>query len=155
MTNGSRAELGTREADLLDHWGDCPPPETVQAVQNLLQIYTLATDHGWASRFKALFEPTATWDGSAIGYGSAQGPAEIADLVLGHFDPARPMIHLPGPAIITSQSDDEVASLCWCVAHRLSEPSRPAIHFYYADRIRRDDDRSPWRFSSRVLYAAG
>lgn len=160
MTDGTLAAvdgLGDVGAEVLDRWEQSAPPDTVAQVQSLLQVYAAVTDRGLSDRFTSLFTPDAEWDGTALGYGSARGPDAIAALVLGHYDPLRPMAHLCGPPVVTSRDGtaDEVASLCWCWARRLGDGPHPLIVFSYADVCRRAGPGAPWRFARRALLPAG
>ena len=133
-------------------WSAPPHPETVTALQNLVQAYAFLTDHADADGLAALFTSDADWDGTDLGYGSAHGPADIVAAVLQHVDPARPMIHLPGPPLLVEESEDHARGLCWCMATRAAAgaPS-PLIFFYYDDEFRRDD-AGRWLFSRRTLH---
>ena len=77
-------------------WREAPAPEVVAQLQNLIQVYAVLTDTGRAEELASLFTSDASWNGEELGYGSANGPADIAATVLAHFDPARPMMHVPG-----------------------------------------------------------
>jgi hypothetical protein len=128
-----------------------PPPEVAVELQNLIQAYALLTDEGREPELAALFWPDAVWDGRELQYGMATGPESIAKLVLTHFDPARPVVHLPGPPLLTVVSEREVESVGWCLATRLvDDRTAPMIYFYYHDLLR-CDERGDWRFASRYL----
>ena len=132
-------------------WSAPPHPETVAALQNLVQAYAFFTDHADADGLAGLFTADASWDGTDLGYGSAQGPADIVEAVLQHVDPARPMIHLPGPPLLVHASDDHARGMCWCMATRAAAGAAgPLIFFYYDDEFRRDD-AGRWLFSRRTL----
>jgi len=132
-------------------WRDAPAPEVVGRLQNLTQVYAVLTDAGRAEELAELFTSDASWDGEELGYGSARGPADIASTVLAHFDPARPMMHVPGAALLVAISDTEVHGVNWCLATRSSTDSNsPLIWFMYDDVFRRDDD-GEWRFAARTL----
>jgi hypothetical protein len=132
-------------------WPNPPPPEVVQTLQNLLQVYALLADEGREAELARLFTDDAEWDGEELGYGEASGPEAIARTVLGHFDPNRPMMHLPGPGLFTAVSSDEVHAISWCTATRWADGrTSPVIYFHYEDVLRRgEDDR--WRFARRAL----
>jgi hypothetical protein len=132
-------------------WDATPPPDIAVALHNLVQAYALFTDDGRADELASLFTADATWDGSELGYGSARGPQAIADTVLQHFDPDRPMVHIPGPPLLATVSATEVRGVGWCMATRSSgDRPAPLIFFHYDDDFRRDDD-GVWRFSRRTL----
>lgn len=129
-----------------------PRPSAVDAVEigNLLQAYALFSDHGCRADLAALFAPDATWDGTELGYGTATGAAQIVALVLGHLDPDRPMVHLPGPPLLVRIDDDHIDAFSWCVATRLEHSrSKPVIFFSYDDELIRTDQG--WRLLSRHL----
>jgi hypothetical protein len=130
-------------------WTSAPGPDVVAELNNLVQAYALFTDEGRAEDLAGLFTADATWDGTDLGYDSARGPEAIAAAVLKHFDPARPMIHVPGPPLLVEASDSEVRGVGWCLATRSAgDGASPVIYFHYDDQYRRDDG---WRFSSRTL----
>lgn len=132
-------------------WAAAPPPEVAAKLQNLMQAYALLTDEGRQSELAALFWPDAVWDGRELQYGIATGPASIAKLVLTHFDAAKPVVHLPGPPLLTTASGGDVQGLSWCLATRLVDGrTAPMIYFYYHDLMRRDA-RGHWRFARRYL----
>jgi SnoaL-like domain len=132
-------------------WSSAPPPDVVAELNNLVQAYALFTDEGRADDLASLFTDDATWDGIDLGYGSAQGPEEIARCVLQHFDPARPMIHVPGPPLVVGVSESEARGASWCMATRPTvDGAGPMIYFHYDDQFRRDDGRG-WLFSRRAL----
>ena len=131
-------------------WAAGPAPADAQQLQHLLQVYGFLTDQGRGDELAALFTEDAEWDGTEFGYGAATGPAAIAALVTGHHDPTRPMIHLPGPAVLTPVSADEVHGVCWCTATRWTGTATgPVQYFHYEDVFRRDD--GGWRFARRLL----
>ena len=131
-------------------WSESPPPDVVTELQNLVQAYALFTDNGRADDLGELFTADATWDGTDLGYGTAQGPDAIAATVLQHFDPTRPMIHVPGPPLLVAVTESEVRGVGWCLATRASsDGTAPLIYFHYDDEFRREADR--WRFSRRTL----
>jgi hypothetical protein len=132
-------------------WEDAPPPDVAAKLQNLVQAYAVLADEGRESELAGLFWPDAAWDGRELGYGVASGPAAIAKVVLEHFDPGRPMVHMPGPALLTMAPNGDVEGLCWCLATRLTGGrTAPMIYFYYHDLMRRDMDGN-WRFARRYL----
>jgi hypothetical protein len=132
-------------------WQEAPPPEVVAQLQNLIQVYAVMTDTGRAEELESLFTSDASWNGEELGYGSANGPAEIAATVLAHFNPDRPMMHVPGPALLVAIDDREVHGVSWCLATRASEEgSSPLIWFMYDDVFRLDDGE--WRFAARTLH---
>jgi SnoaL-like domain len=132
-------------------WAAVPSPEVAVELQNLMQAYALLTDEGREPELAALFWPDAVWDGRELDYGIATGPQSIAKLVLTHFDPARPVVHLPGPPLLTAVSDREVEGVCWCLATRLVDGrTDPMIYFYYHD-LMRSDAHGRWRFAHRYL----
>lgn len=132
-------------------WAAVPPPGVAAELQNLVQAYALLTDEGRESELAALFWPDAVRDGRELQYGIATGPASIAKLVLAHFDAARPIVHMPGPSLLTVTSDGDVEGLCWCLATRLVDGrTAPMIYFYYHD-LMRCDAQGRWRFARRFL----
>lgn len=140
--------MGRFEGGWAERWREAPPPGVVHEIVNLLQAYALLTDQGRKESLEALFTDDAVWEGSELGFGRAEGPQAIAALVTGHFDPDRPMMHLPGPPLLTVAGTDEVGAFTWCTAAR---GSGPVIYFHYEDVMRRDaSDR--WRFASRILH---
>jgi SnoaL-like domain len=131
-------------------WTVVPPPDDVQRLQHLLQMYGFYTDQGRAPELAGLFTADAVWDAQELGLGAATGPQAIAALVTGHFDPAHPMVHLPGPAVLTVVSPDEVHGVCWCMATRWTgSGTMPVIYFHYEDVFRRATGE--WRFARRLL----
>ena len=133
-------------------WASPPPPEVAAVLVNLLQLYAVYTDRGREAELAALFTPDATWDGTEMGFGVGEGPEAIAATVLSHFDPAQPMMHVPGPPLLVAISDDVVRGVSWCIAARSSGDKAgldPVIWFHYHDEFRRDD--GAWRFRSRKL----
>jgi hypothetical protein len=132
-------------------WTSAPAPDVVAELNNLVQAYALFTDEGRADELAGLFAADATWDGTDLSYDSARGPEAIAAAVLKHFDPARPMIHVPGPPLLVRVSDSEVRGVGWCLATRSpGDRASPVIYFHYDDLYRRGDDG--WRFSNRTLF---
>jgi SnoaL-like domain len=135
-------------------WATPPPSSTIELIQNLVQAYALFADAGREEDMATLFTPRAEWEGQSLGYGTAVGPPDIAALVCGHFRAGEPMMHLPGPALLTAVSDVEVHGTSWCMATRWAQGgTRPVIYFYYEDVFRRTDDGT-WRFHRRRLHAA-
>jgi hypothetical protein len=131
-------------------WSEPPPPDVVAELHNLVQAYAFFTDNGRVDELAGLFTADATWDGTELGYGSARGPEAIAATVLQHFDPTRPMIHVPGPPLLVAVSESEVRGAGWCLATRSTgDGTGPLIYFHYDDDFRRDAGR--WRFSRRTL----
>lgn len=131
-----------------------PDARDVQAVQNAIQWYAFHVDAGRLDDVAALFTSDAVWDGDELGFGRATGPSSIAELVCAHFRPDRPMMHLAGPAALEAVAEDEIHSVCWCLATRWTDGTTgPFIHFYYDDVLVRDDDAT-WRFRSRHLRPA-
>jgi hypothetical protein len=131
-------------------WSESPPPDVVVELHNLVQAYALFADNGRADELADLFTADATWDGTELGYGTAEGPEAIAATVLGHFDPTRPMIHVPGPPLLVAVAESEVRGVGWCFATRASsDGAAPLIYFHYDDEFRRD--ARGWRFSRRTL----
>jgi hypothetical protein len=123
-------------------------------LQNLVQAYALLTDIGDAARLAELFTADAEWDGSSLGYGTANGPDAIAELVCGRFNADEPMMHMPGPVLLAEVDDVEVRGISWCTATRWRDGTmRPIIYFYYDDVFARAAD-STWRFRRRSLHAA-
>jgi SnoaL-like domain len=135
--------------DLARRWRDAASADDVVLITNLLQAYAVFTDAGARDDLMRLFTPDARWDGRPLDYGLATGPDEIADVVLAHHDPDRPMIHLPGPPLAVRSGDDlEVFS--WTLATRLSDgATKPLIFFSYHDLVCRQD--GGLRFRSRTL----
>jgi SnoaL-like domain len=143
---------GRRDAILSTarRWSEPPPPDVVAELHNLAQAYALFTDHGRADELAALFTDDATWDGTELGYGVAHGPEAIAAAVLAHYDPGRPMIHVPGPPLLVAVSESEVRGAGWCLATRSGgDGTGPMIYFHYDDEFRRDS--GGWRFARRTL----
>jgi hypothetical protein len=128
-------------------WGSPPAPDVYGPLQNLIQAYALFTDEGRSDELRELFTPDATWDGTDLGYGTAEGPDAIVETVLGHHDPARPMVHVPGPLLLVEVAADEVQGASWCLAAR---STGPLIFFHYLDGFRREPD-GRWRFARRRL----
>ena len=132
-------------------WAAVPPPDVAAKLQNLMQAYALLTDAGRESELAALFWPDAVWDGRELQYGIATGPVSIAKLVLAHFDTAKPIVHPPGPPLLTMASGGDVRGVCWCLATRLVDGrTAPMIYFYYHD-LMRCDAQGHWRFARRYL----
>jgi hypothetical protein len=128
-----------------------PSPEVALLLQNLQQRYAVLTDQGHTDPLAELFTDDAVWDGNELGYGYAEGPAAIAANVTGHFRADRPMMHLPGPLLLTAVADDEVHGTSWCMATRwLGDSTSPIIYFHYEDVFRRGADGT-WRYGRRVL----
>jgi SnoaL-like domain len=139
----------TSPLDLARRWQDAASADDVVLVGNLLQAYALFTDAGLGDDLAGLFTAEATWDGTALGYATATGPREIADVVLAHHDPTRRMVHLPGPPLAVRCGEDlEVIS--WTLATRFVDGvARPLIFFGYHDVLARVD--GSLRFRSRRL----
>jgi hypothetical protein len=135
--------------DLVHRWQDAASADDVVLVTNLLQAYAVFTDAGLRDDVAGLFTADAHWDGSALGYAVASGPANIADVVLAHHDPARRMVHLPGPPLVVRSGDDlEVFS--WTLATRFVDgAAKPLIYFSYHDLVVRE--AGSLRFRSRRL----
>jgi hypothetical protein len=132
-------------------WSTPPSPAVMAHLQNLMQVYALYTDEGRGQELARLFTADATWDGTELGYGVASGPEEIAATVLQHFQPARPMLHVPGPLLAVEIADGEARGVSWCLATRESgSGAGPLIYFHYHDGFRRDA-AGGWHFSRRVL----
>jgi len=130
-------------------WGDVPPPDDALEVQNLLQVYGFLTDQGRGQELGTLFVDDAEWDGTELGFGSARGRDDIVALVTRHVDPARPMIHLPGPPVLTG-GGDEIHGVCWCMAtFWTGSGTAPLLYFHYEDVFQRQS--GDWRFARRVL----
>jgi hypothetical protein len=130
-------------------WGDVPPPDDALEVQNLLQMYGFLTDQRRGQELGTLFVDDAEWDGTELGFGSARGRDDIIALVMGYVDPSRPLIHLPGPALLTG-GGDEIHGVCWCVATSWTgSGTAPLLYFHYEDVFQRD--AGDWRFARRRL----
>ncbi|MGH3152621.1 MAG: nuclear transport factor 2 family protein [Streptosporangiaceae bacterium] len=129
-------------------WANPPPAADAEQLRNLLAAYAVFTDAGRRAEIAGLFTADAAWDGTELGYGQASGPEAIADVVLSHHDPQRPMFHFAGPPLLVSRSATEVHASSWCVAAR--SDGGPVIYFEYADVLRRDA-AGRWRFASRRL----
>jgi hypothetical protein len=128
-----------------------PPPGVAVELQNLHQLYAFLTDRGRNKELAALFTDDAVWDGNELGYGYAEGPEPIAANVVRHFNPDEPMMHMPGPLMLTAVSDDEVQGTSWCTATRwVGGQTRPVIYFHYEDVFRRAADGG-WLIARRVL----
>jgi hypothetical protein len=144
-------------ADLLpvtDRWAAVPDPADAVAVQNLVQAYAVYADAGRTEAVAGLFTEDAVWDGTALNYGTAEGAEAIGVIVTGHFRPDEPMMHLPGPPIVTVAGADEIHSVCWCLATRWTAGTTgPLIRFYYEDVVRRAAD-GRWLFARRRLRPA-
>jgi hypothetical protein len=138
--------------DLAGRWATPPPPATSVVLQNL--VHAMFTDIGDAGRLAELFTADAEWDGSSLGYGSAEGPDGIAELVCRHINVDEPMMHMPGPVLLSAVDDVEANGISWCTATRWRDgATRPVIYFYYDDVFSRAAD-STWRFRRRGLHAA-
>ena len=135
--------------DLVRRWQDTATADDVVLVGNILQAYAFFTDAGLRDDLARLFTADAVWDGTALGYARASGPAAIADAVLAHHDPRRPMIHLPGPPLVVRSGEDlEVFS--WTLATRFVDgTAKPLIFFSYHDVLTRVG--GSLRFRSRRL----
>jgi hypothetical protein len=144
-------------ADLLpvaDQWASPPEPADAVAVGNLVQAYAIYADAGRTDAVAGLFTADAFWDGTALTYGTAEGPAAIGTIVTGHFRPDEPMMHVPGPPLMVAVGTDEIHSVCWCLATRWTAgTTSPLIRFYYDDVARRGDD-GRWLFARRRLRPA-
>ena len=139
---------------IVSRWADVPDPRSAQQIQNLLQTYALLCDAGRTDELAELFTAASTWDGRDHNYGYYQGPEAIAAAVAGHRRADAPMMHLPGPAVLTAIADDEVHGVSWCLATRWTDGETiPYIHFYYEDVLRRGPD-GQWRIHHRRLRPA-
>ncbi len=140
---------GSASLDVARRWQDAASADDVVLVGNLLQAYAMFTDAGLGDDLAGLFTADATWDGTALGYATATGPRDIADVVLAHHDPTRPMVHLPGPPLVVRSGDDlEVVS--WTLATRFVDGvARPFLFFSYHDVLVRTG--GSLRFRSRRL----
>jgi len=135
--------------ELARRWQDAASADDVVLVGNLFQAYALFTDSGAGDDLAALFTADASWDGTALGYGTAAGRADIAKLVLSHHDPDRPSVHLPGPPLAV-KVDTGFEVFSWTVATRVSgSVTKPLIFFSYHDVLCRED--GVLRFRSRTL----
>jgi hypothetical protein len=138
-------------SDAAASWRLVPSSAVNDQLQNLQQLYALLTDEGRATELAALFTPDAVWDGQELNYGLASGAESIAQHVVQHFNVDQPMMHLPGPLLLATISDDEVQGVSWCMATRwVDGKTRPVIYFYYQDLFQRDE-RASWLFARRVL----
>ena len=115
-------------------WREAPAPEVVAQLQNLIQVYAVMTDTGRAEELESLFTSDASWNGEELGYGSAHGPADIAATVLAHFNPDRPMMHVPGPALLVAIDDREVHGVSWCLATRRIGRRQRSPHLVHVRR---------------------
>ena len=132
-------------------WTSAVDPADAVQIGNLLQTYALYTDAALADELGSLFIDDATWDGSALGYGAVSGRAAIVAEVLRHADPAKPMLHLPGPPLVVRVDDDTAEVFTWTLATRHSDGiTKPFIFFSYTDRVVRT--ARVWRFASRQLH---
>jgi len=130
-------------------WGDVPPPDDALQVQNLLQMYGFLVDQRRGAELGTLFVDDAEWDGTELGFGSARGRDDIVALVIGHVDPARAVMHLPGPPVLTG-GGDEIHGVCWCMAtFWTGSRTTPVLYFHYEDVFQRH--AGDWRFARRVL----
>ena len=135
-------------------WMTPPPSPTFEQLQNLVQAYALFTDAGQVAQLAELFTTDASWDGTRLGFGTSAGATAIAAHVCAHHRIDAPMMHLPGPALLSAVSDSEVEGVTWCTATRwVDGTTRPVIHFYYEDNFWRGED-GMWRFRRRRLHAA-
>ena len=112
---------GGRDVGLhvVERWGDPPAADVVSRLNNLVQAYALLSDHGRAPELAALFTDDAEWDGVDLGFDSATGPLSIAQRVIEHFRESEPMMHMTGPALLTSVTDTEVHGVA-CMAESTS-----------------------------------
>jgi SnoaL-like domain len=142
---------GPQALDIAARWQQAPrEPDTLAAIQNVMQAYALFTDHARGEDLAGLFTDDACWDGRDLGYGTATGPQEIARAVLAHVKPDSTMVHLPGPPILVTESEREVAAFSWCLATRsVGGQVRPLIFFCYEDLLRFDE--RGWLFAHRTL----
>jgi hypothetical protein len=132
-------------------WRDLPTAEDALEINNLMQAYALCTDLGRIDELASMFTDDAFWDGHELGYGTATGPVDIANIVAGHFNPDKPMMHSPGPGLLTRTADGVVEAFSWCLAARFADGhTSPVIYFSYEDELRRTPDRG-WLFSRRYL----
>src|SRR5690242_21819762 len=90
-------------------WVDVPDADVAAQVQNLLQVYALWVDAGRRDDIATLFTEDAEWDGTELGYGAATGAADIARHLAAFIDPTKPMMHIPGPSVLTAVSPTDVA----------------------------------------------
>jgi hypothetical protein len=128
-----------------------PPADVALQLQNLQQLYAVLTDEGRGKELAELFTEDVVWDGNELGYGYAEGPRAVVENVVRHFSPDQPMMHLPGPLMLTAISGEEVQGTSWCMATRwVDGQSRPVIYFHYEDLFRRGPDGA-WRFARRIL----
>lgn len=134
--------------NLATGWASPPSPADAEQLRNLLAAYATFTDSGRRAELARLFTADAAWDGTELGYGRASGPEAIADLVLGHHDPQRPMFHFPGPPLLVSRSAAEVHASSWCLAGR--SDGGPVSYFEYADVLLREAG-GRWHFARRTL----
>jgi SnoaL-like domain len=131
------------------------PADVAVELQNLHQLYAVLTDEGRGKELADLFTDDVEWDGTELGYGEAHGAQAAAEAVTSHFDPDRPMTHLPGPLLLTAAADDEIHATSWCMATRWADgQARPVTYFRYDDVFRRVGDGS-WRIARRVLRGRG
>ena len=142
--------------DLLEHGGGVGVAAAARcrcrAAQPAPGVRRVHRSRAGEAELAALFTPDATWDGNELGFGVGEGPEAIAATVLSHFDPAMPMMHVPGPPLLVALSDDAVRGVSWCIATRSSGEGTGMggmIWFQYHDEFRRDD--GAWRFRSRKL----
>lgn len=132
-----------------------PPADVAVELQNLHQRYAVLTDEGRGKELAELFTDDVVWDGDELGYGRAEGAEATAAMVTRHFDPGRPMMHLPGPLLLAAVADDEIHGTSWCMATRWVEgQARPVIYFQYDDVFRRGADGT-WRIARRLLRLRG
>jgi hypothetical protein len=132
-----------------------PPAGLAVELQNLHQRYAILTDEGRGKELAELFTDDVVWDGDELGYGRAEGAEAAAETVTRHFDLDRPMMHLPGPLLLTAVAADEVHGTSWCMATRwVDGQARPVIYFQYEDVFRLGDDGA-WRIARRLLRLRG
>jgi len=136
---------------IADGWRTTVDPGDAVLIGNLLQAYALYTDAALPDQLASLFTEQATWDGSALGYAVVTGRDAIVGEVLRHADPAKPMLHLPGPPLLVRVDDDTAEVFSWTLATRHSDGlTKPFIFFSYTDTVVRAVDG--WRFASRHLH---
>jgi SnoaL-like domain len=129
-----------------------PSGEDAAAIQNLIQSYGYLVDNAQEAALAGIFTDDAEWNGTEFDYGVQVGSVAIAASLVRHFDPENPMMHLPGPAILSLVGPDEVAGAVWSMSTRwVDGATLPFKYFHYEDRYRRGLD-GIWRIHRRHAH---